>query len=106
MGEENKIIEKLKERNDAVKAGAQPFTVQELRNFVESASVKLPHNTEVAFVYSGFLFPDGKGDFVREPPEKGGMPRHYEILKKIADDSHGKVGIIDKTEASALFPIY
>lgn len=105
MGEANKIIKMLKERNEAVKmknGDAKHFSVEELRNFVESASVKLPQSTEVAFVYSGNLFPDGKGGLIDKSSEDGGMPRHYEILKKIADDSHGKVGIIDKTEASIL----
>ncbi len=98
MEEENKIIKILRERNNA----GQLFTVGELRNFVESASVRLPQSTEVAFVYSGPLFPDGKGEFITKSPKEGGMPRHFEILNKIVDDSHGKIGIIDKTEAGIL----
>lgn len=98
MDKNNEIIKILRERNEAVKTGdAQPFTVQELRNFVESASVKLPQSTEVAFVYSGSLFPDGKGGF-----EKKNFPPHFEILGRIVADNPNKIGMIDKTESAIL----
>lgn len=87
--DKKEIVETLKERNRAVRAGVgNPFTVEELKGFVKEASVKLEDGAEVVLLYSGALFPDKSGKNIYA----------FEVAGNISD-KNAKIGIIDKTDA-------